>query len=87
MKLRGRIILLLITVLLLIPFTSVLAETEPNDSLDSPELLTEGSVTGELNTNISDEELWEKDIFRIDMPPNSILFFFLKKTDSNNTMI
>ncbi|MBN1389598.1 MAG: hypothetical protein JXA22_03040 [Candidatus Thermoplasmatota archaeon] len=65
----------------------VSGETEPNDSLDSPELLVNGTISGELNMNETDEDKWEQDIFRLDMEENSITFFFLKKTDSANNAI
>ncbi len=73
------IMLLLISILVSIPGD---AETEPNDSLDSPEILSEGTITGELNTNITDEDLFEKDCFRLDMDRGVLYIVSIKKTDT-----
>ncbi|MEA3558357.1 MAG: hypothetical protein U9R75_03800 [Candidatus Thermoplasmatota archaeon] len=63
------------------------AETEPNDSLDTPEVLLEGDTDGELNTNGTSEDLREKDIFKLDLPGGYLVYYSLKKTDTANTEI
>ena len=73
------LLVLVLPILFILP-ASAIKETEPNDSLDSPQEIGEGIIEGELNTNLSDGELMESDIFKVDIPRNSIVFFLLKKT-------
>lgn len=71
----------LLTAILLFPMM-VDAETEPNDSLDSPEALVDENTDGELNINTTEVDDHENDIFKINIDEGYLVYYSIKKTDT-----
>lgn len=78
MKFKGLIMIFLL--ILIFGRVSAMEEVEPNDSMDTPQVIGEGIVSGEINDQTSD-------IFRVDVPNDNLTFFSLKKTDTNRTSL
>jgi hypothetical protein len=59
------------------------AEKEPNDSMDDPDTIGEGMITGSVSRYSQND----KDIFRVDVPAGTVVFYSLKKTDTGTEYI
>ncbi len=71
------VMILLITICLLAGSALALEETEPNDSMDDPQMIGEGTILGAVtNTGVGDP-----DIFKVDVPADVVVFYSIKKTD------
>lgn len=51
-------------------------EEEPNDSMDEPQSFQEGNINGSVNGT------GDPDVYRIDVPADTVIFYSLKKTDT-----
>ncbi len=75
---------ILVMIVFMASFISVVdGEEEPNDSMDDPNVIGEGNTTGRLDSGSSYSSN-DEDMFRVNIPVNSIVFFSLKKTDTGS---
>jgi hypothetical protein len=80
MKKLSLIFPILMTILLAAG-SSAVVEEEPNDSMDQPQLIGEGTVTGSVNGT------GDSDIFRAEIPADNVVFYSVKKTDTDSGVI
>jgi hypothetical protein len=77
-EMRWRLFLVISMIsLLFLSYSRGTDEVEPNDSMDFPQTLMQGTVNGTVNTTGDGDT----DIFKIDVPPDNVVFFSLKKAD------
>ena len=79
-----KVAVILVLIGFMVSFISVAdGEEEPNDSMDEPNVIGEGNTTGEVNSGSSYSSN-DEDMFKVNIPVNSIVFFSLKKTDTGS---
>lgn len=78
---RSRYLLVIILSMFLAAGVHGASESEPNDSLDDPQIISEGKYNGTVNGTDNN------DIFRVDVQGNVVVFFSLKKTDTGSGTI